>query len=316
MPGRDDVIRAEVVRGGVVESVHRGHAVVVEGSGEVVRSWGDPGQRILPRSALKPAQAAAMVASGLDLQGELLALAAASHSGEPFHREGAARILADAGVDPEFLATPPDLPYDPVEREAYLAAGGMRSRLAMNCSGKHAAMLRTACRNGWSLEGYVNPDHPLQERIRDTITALAGEEPWTTTVDGCGAPLFGVSLAGLARLGAALGTAELRSPEHQVVTAMRGHPTWVGGTRRDSSALMSGLPGTLAKEGAEGVYLVVLGDGRSIALKIEDGADRARPVMMAAILRSLGVEAPIVTQQGTSPIWGGEQVTGEIRGVC
>jgi len=316
VPDRDDLILAEVVRGGVVESVHRGHAVVVDASGEIVRSWGDPVQRILPRSALKPAQAAAMVASGLDLQDELLALAAASHSGEPFHREGAARILADAGVDPEFLATPPDLPYDPVEREAYLAAGGMRSRLAMNCSGKHAAMLRTACRNGWSLEGYVNPDHPLQERIRDTITVLAGEQPWTTVVDGCGAPLFGVSLVGVARIGSALVTAEPGSPEHQVVTAMRSNPTWVGGTRRDSSALMSGLPGTIAKEGAEGVYLVALGDGRSIALKIEDGADRARPVMMATILRSLGVEAPVVAQQSSSSVWGGEQVVGEIRGVC
>jgi L-asparaginase II len=197
----EDVVLAEVIRGGCVESTHRGSAVVVDADGDVLASWGDPGRRILPRSSLKPAQASAMVRSGLDLDDHLLALAAASHSGETFHRESVQSLLDEAGIDADMLGNPSDLPYGMRAREEFLAAGRVRSKIAMNCSGKHAAMLITTARHGWSIPDYVDPEHPLQRLIREEISVLAGEQPWTVTVDGCGAPLFGLSLTGLARLG-------------------------------------------------------------------------------------------------------------------
>ncbi len=309
----EDVVLAEVIRGGCVESTHRGSAVVVDADGAVLASWGDPGRRILPRSSLKPAQASAMVRAGLDLDDQLLALAAASHSGEIFHRESVQAMLAVAGIDAGVLGNPPDLPYGMRAREEFLAAGEVRSKIAMNCSGKHAAMLITAAQHGWSLTDYLDPDHPLQRLIREEITALAGEQPWTVTVDGCGAPLFGLTLTGLARLGSQVVTAPPGSPPRLVADAMRANPTWVAGTDRDSAALMGGVPGLLAKEGAEGVYLVALADGRSLALKISDGADRARAPIAAAILTHLGVEADVVSAQRTTAVLGGDKPVGVIR---
>ncbi len=310
-----DVDLADVIREGAVESTHRGSAVVVDASGDVLASWGDPQRRILPRSSLKPAQASAMVRAGLDLDDHLLALAAASHSGESFHLESVVTMLDAAGIDIEALQTPPDLPYGTNAREEYLAAGGLRSKVAMNCSGKHAAMLITAAQNGWSLSDYLDPDHPLQRLIAEEISVLAGERPWAVTVDGCGAPLFGLTLAGLARLGSQVVTAPPGSPPRLVADAMRANPTWVAGTERDSAALMLGVPGLLAKEGAEGVHLVALADGRSLAMKISDGSDRARAPITAAILSDLGVDADVVTDQLQTPVLGGGRSVGMIRSV-
>lgn len=310
-----DVILAVVERGGVVESVHRGSAVVVDRDGEILTSWGDPGRLILPRSSVKPAQASAMVRAGLDLDDHLLALSAASHSGEAFHREAVEEMLDSTGIDIDALQTPLDLPYGQHERESYLAAGGQRTRVAMNCSGKHAAMLITCARNGWPLADYLDDQHPLQQLIAEEVEMLCGERPWTVVVDGCGAPQFGVSLLGLARLGARLVTADAGSPPRLVADAMRANPTWVAGTDRDSAALMLGVPGLLAKEGAEGVYLVALADGRSLAVKISDGADRARAPIAAAILGSLGVQGRVVVAQSRTPVLGGGRQVGVIRGV-
>lgn len=308
-----DVTLAEVIRGGVVESTHTGSAVVVDASGDVVARWGDPARRILPRSSLKPAQASAMVRAGLTIDDHLLALAAASHSGEVFHQEAVVAMLTASGLDSAALGNPADLPYGTRAREEYLAAGGVRSKTAMNCSGKHAAMLITAQRNGWSIADYLDPDHPLQRLIRDEICELSGEQPWTVTVDGCGAPLFGLTLTGLARMGSRVVTSTPGTPPRIVADAMRAHPTWVAGTERDSAALMAGVPGLLAKEGAEGVYLVVLDDGRSLALKIHDGADRARAPVAAAILSVIGVEAKVLDEQREIPVLGGDRAVGMIR---
>jgi L-asparaginase II len=306
-------VLAEVIRGGCVESTHRGSAVVVDADGDVLASWGDPGRQILPRSSLKPAQASAMVRAGLDLDDHLLALAAASHSGERFHRESVQAMLDAAGIDVDMLGNPPDLPYGMTAREEFLAAGGMRSKIAMNCSGKHAAMLITTAQHGWSIPDYLNPEHPLQRLIQEEITALAGEQPWAVTVDGCGAPLFGLTLTGLARLGSQVVTAPPGTPANTVADAMRANPTWVAGTDRDSAALMGGVPGLLAKEGAEGVYLVALADGRSLALKISDGSDRARAPIAAAILAHLEVEADVVTTQSQTVVLAGGRPVGLIR---
>ena len=306
------VVLVEIRRGGVIEGVHRGHAVVIDAEGRVVRAWGDPDAAILPRSANKPGQAAAMLRAGAPLDGELLALSAASHSGEEFHVDGVRRILALADLDESALLTPPELPIDDAVRTRALRGGAEPSRISMNCSGKHAAMLLTCRVNDWPLDSYVDPEHPLQRAIRAEITDLAAEEPWAAAVDGCGAPVFGLSLIGLARLGSTCVQADRDSAPRRVAEAMSAHPPWVAGTQRDATALSRSLPGALVKEGAEAVYLVALPDGTTVALKIDDGANRARPVAMAGILRAIGVDNDVVEEQACQVLLGGGRPVGEI----
>lgn len=306
------VVLVEIRRGGVVEGVHRGSAVVLDSAGRVERAWGDPTMPILPRSSNKPAQASAMVSAGLPLQGELLALAAASHSGEAFHLDGVRRILALADLDESHLLTPPELPLDEAVRMHVLLDGGEASPVSMNCSGKHAAMLLTCRINGWPIDTYTDPTHPLQRAIHSEVTSLAGEQPWVSAIDGCGAPLFGLTLEGLARLGRSCLVAKPGSAPRRVADAMSAHPDWVAGTQRDAAALSRSLPGALVKEGAEAVYLVTLADGRSIALKIDDGANRARPVAMAGILRAIGLDNPTITAQSRQVLLGAGAPVGEI----
>ena len=283
--------------------------------GTRVLDLGDPDRPVFPRSSNKPLQAVAMLECGLGLDGELLALACASHSGEPFHLDGVRRILAAAGLDETDLQTPPDLPVDEVEKLQYVAAGGTARPLVMNCSGKHAAMLATCVVNGWPTDSYRDADHPLQQATRRTVERLAGEPVAATGVDGCGAPLFAISLTGLARAFAAVATAPDGTSEHRVAAAIRRHPEWLGGTRRDVTALVAGVPGLIAKDGAEGVYAAALPDGRAVALKIEDGGQRARPPVMAAALRALGVDARVLAEQEVVPLLGGGQPVGEVRSV-
>ena len=276
-------------------------------------SAGDPGAPVFPRSSNKPMQAVGMLEAGLDLDGELLALACASHSGEPFHLDGVRRILAGAGLYESALQTPPDYPVDEVEKLAYVAAGGSPVPLAMNCSGKHAAMLATCVRAGWPTETYRDPDHPLQVSIRATVERVAGEAVAAVGVDGCGAPLFALTLTGLARSFALLATAPEDSPEGRVAAAIRAHPEWLGGTRRDVTRLVAGVEGLIAKDGAEGVYAAALPDGRAVALKIDDGAQRARPPVMVAALRALGLEAAVLGELAESPLLGGGVPVGAVR---
>jgi L-asparaginase II len=309
-------VLAEVVRNGFVESRHRGSLVVLDPGGRPVCSLGDVTVPIFPRSAVKPVQALAMLRCGLALDGELLALAAASHAGEQIHLDGVRRILAGAGLDESALQTPPGLPLDQVTAHEYLASGGRPSSVAMNCSGKHAAMLATCVANGWPTASYLDREHPLQRATRQTLEEISGEKVAAEGVDGCGAPLFAISLTGLARAFGALVVAAEGSPERQVADAMRAHPRCVGGSRREDSALMGAVPGVLAKIGAEGVYAAALADGGSVALKFEDGADRARPPVMAAALRRLDVTVPEVAGLAAAPVLGGGQPVGEIRAVA
>ncbi len=289
--------------------------VALASDGAVVLSAGSPDVPIFPRSSNKPLQAVGMLEAGLDLDGELLALACASHSGEPFHLEGVHRILAAAGLREADLRTPADYPVDAVEMVAYVEAGGSPRPLAMNCSGKHAAMLATCVVNAWDTEGYRDADHPLQRALRVTVERLAGEPARAVGVDGCGAPVFALTLTGLARSFAAIATASKGSAEHRVAAAMREHPRWLGGSRRDVTRLVAGVPGLIAKDGAEGVYAAAMPDGRAAALKIDDGAQRARPPVLVAALRALGVDAPVLAELAEPTVFGGGKPVGSVRWV-
>jgi L-asparaginase II len=315
---------AEIVRSGFVEGHHYGSIVALSGAGDVAWSVGDADQRILPRSCNKPIQALAMVRLGLRLPPELLALACASHSGEEFHLEGVRRILGLAGLDESDLQTPSGYPLDDDAREALLRAGGGPAPIHMNCSGKHAAMLATCRVNGWDTATYRSPDHPLQAGTRETFAELVGESVDTVAVDGCGAPLFPASLVGLARafrrLALGLDGADRPDPQvAEVADAIRTHPEYVSGTRRDECTLLTAIPGAIGKAGAESCYAVGLPDGRAIALKTDDGAPRVRPVLMAEALRRSGmdtgpgVDSEAVRRTGEVALLGGGEPVGQIR---
>lgn len=299
----------------MVESIHHGSVVVLDRDGSLALSIGETDAPMYPRSSNKPIQAAAMVRLGLPIDGELLALAASSHSGEEFHLKGTQRILATADLDESALQNTPGWPIDELARLAYIRRGNEQSALAGDCSGKHAAMLVTAAVNGWPIDTYRDPAHPMQQAIAATLTELAGEPIAGTGVDGCGAPLFSVTLAGLARAFRALALAEPGSAERQVVDAIQAYPEWTSGTTRDEAKLIRAVPGLFGKGGAEGVYAVALDDGRAAALKIADGQSRARPVVMAAALRRLGIDHPVLDELGHAPVLGHGEPVGEIRAV-
>ncbi len=315
VPLYDAPVVAHVVRSDFVESVHHGSVVVLDADGSTLLAIGDTAGPIFPRSASKPLQALAMLRAGLDLDGELLALAAASHSGEEFHLEIVERILAGVGLTEDDLQNTPDLPYDETERRAWIAAGRGPTSLAQNCSGKHAGMLATCIAAGWDTKTYRDPQHPLQQLIDQTLADLAGEPVAATGIDGCGAPVMAVSLTGLARAFSHLAAAPEGTHEARVAKAMRAFPHCVGGTRRDVTALMRGVPGLIAKDGAESVYAVGLADGRAVALKIADGGQRARPVLMAAALRHLGIEAEVLDELAHAPVLGHGDEVGSIVAV-
>jgi L-asparaginase II len=316
------VVVAEVVRSGFVEGHHHGSVVALAADGSVDWSVGDVDHPMLPRSVNKPLQVVGMLRAGLwaglDVGAELVALAAASHSGEAFHLEGVRRMLASAGLDEQALQTPPDYPLDDQEREQHIRAGGRRTALAMNCSGKHAAMLATCVANGWDTSTYLRPDHPLQVAIAATYAELTGEPVAAVAVDGCGAPLLAASLVGLARAFRTLATAE-GGPERVVADAIRAYPEHVSGSRRDEAVLLRAVPGSVAKAGAESCYAVGLSDGRAVACKTDDGAARVRPVLMAAALDrcgvtgQAGVDAEAVRRTGVVRMLGGGRPVGELR---
>lgn len=313
-PEEQDPILVEVVRNGFVESVHHGRVAVTGPDGALLSSVGAEFAPMYPRSSSKPLQAVGLLRAGLDLDGALLALASASHSGEAFHVDGVRQILAGAGLDESALQTPPDWPLDEAAREAAIRSGASRSPVFMNCSGKHAAMLATTVALGADVATYRDPDHPTQLAVLRGIDDLASEQATNLAVDGCGAPLFALTLYGLARAFGRLGSAA-DGPERQVADAIRKHPEFTSGTTRDELALHRALPGLVGKAGAEAVYAVGLPDGRGVALKISDGGPRARVVLMAAVLQRLGFDSPTLDAQVSEPVLGHGERVGEIRPV-
>jgi L-asparaginase II len=273
-------------RSGFTESLHHGAVVALGRDGALEWSAGDPDVVIYPRSSLKPLQAASMVGAGLDLDDRLLAVVCASHDGRPEHLAAVAEILASVGLDAGDLRNTPTLPLDPDASLAAVRAGERPSSIMQNCSGKHAGMLATAVINGWPTSQYTDPDHPVQRRILDDLQRGVGPVEHVG-VDGCGAPAATVSLRALAK--AVRGLAVAR---HRVQQAMTRHPDMVGGPTRAVTRLIRAVEGLLVKDGAEGVCVAALPDGRAVAVQTGDGAGRAASPVVVAVLRSLDVDLP------------------------
>ncbi len=307
---------AEVVRSGFVEGMHRGSVVVLDATGAVVAAAGDVTSPVFPRSSNKPMQAVGMIRAGLPLTDPAdLALVAASHAGEEFHLARVGGLLAGAGFVEEDLHCPPELPVGDEARTAVLRAGGGPTRIQMNCSGKHTGMLLTCRSAGWPVDGYWRPEHPLQQRLRDAVEEFTGERAAAVGVDGCGAPVLATSLTGLAGAYLRLVTAEPGTAPRTVADAMRAHPEIVGGTQADDTRLMRGVPGLLAKVGAEGVIATALPGVGAVALKIDDGAGRARMPVLVSALRRLAVDAPVLEEFAEVPLFGGGLPVGAVSPV-
>lgn len=303
---------AVVSRSGVDESVHFGAAVCIGADGAIVHSVGDPSVWIYPRSSTKPLQALAMVRNGLALEPEKLALVCASHNGEAIHQQTAREILTGCGLDESALANTPDHPlHGPSAREA-IRNGAPKSALQMNCSGKHSGMLATCVANGWPVDTYLDPDHPLQRAITGTVTELCGE-PLGVGTDGCGAPAHVVRLESLARAARAIATGAAGDAGDRVFAAMSGHPYMVGGADRDVTRIVASIPGFFAKDGAEAVYVGASRDGRAVAVKISDGGNRARSTVFLAALATAGFDVADVTEELTERTFGHGRPVGSVR---
>lgn len=298
---------AVLERSGMIESRHFGAAVVVAADGSVCRELGDGGAVVYGRSTLKFLQAVAIVRTGVALDGAQLVLAAASHTGTPRHCEVVEQILERAGLDERALQCPVDFPQDPASR----LAARQKRRLSMNCSGKHAAFLLACVHNGWPIESYLDPAHPLQRAIRATVEEFTGEVIEHGGVDGCGAPVLAVSLRGLARSMAGLAA---DADGARLAAAIRRAP-WA----LDSpavAAIIDGL-GLVAKNGAEGVFVAMTPEGTSVALKMIDGSTRASIAVGLALLASVGAvdatTAAALAERVTEPVLGGGVRVGELR---
>ncbi|GAA3389484.1 asparaginase [Cryptosporangium minutisporangium] len=304
---------AVVERDGFAESRHHGTLVALSADGRVAFAAGDPDAPILPRSSVKPWQAVACRALGLELDAAGTALSAGSHTGEDAHVAVVREILASAGLGEDALGCPPDRPENVPTRDRLIAAGSPPERIRMNCSGKHAAMLAASVRNGWDVAGYLDADHPVQQRVRAAIEEASGGPVTHVTTDGCGAPLFGTTTLGLARAASRLVTAAGGTPERVVADAMRAEPFYVAGTGHVNTELMRRVPGVVAKGGAEGVLIAAAADGRAVAMKVLDGSPRATTMLAVAALTALGVDTSDAGDLAEVPVLGGGRPVGRIR---
>ncbi len=221
-------------------------------------------------------------------------------------------ILADAGLSEEDLRCPADWPEDEATRHRLIRDGEGPSRVRMNCSGKHAAMLAAAVVNGWSTHDYLSPDHPVQKTIRDRLESVAGSVSHVA-VDGCGAPLFSTTVPGLARAARAMAMASLRTPEGAVAAAMRAEPEYVGGAGHENSVFMRLVPGAICNGGAEGVLMAAAATGQAVAMKVADGSPRATTLLAVTVLGALGVNVSGAESLTRLPVLGGGVPVGEIR---
>ena len=246
-----------------------------------------------------------MVKAGLDVSDEELAIICASHSGSQKHIDLVINMLKKRNIPLELLKNAVDKPLGEKEKLAW----GQKpaSQLAQNCSGKHAGMLITCKQNGWDYNSYLELNHPLQIAIKNEIELLSGEKVAKETFDGCGAPLFAFSLYGLAKAISNLVTSDIK--EHkQIVTACTRYPELVAGEARLTTRMMKAIPGLFMKEGAEGVEVCALADGRVIAIKVIDGSWRPVAPIIMEIFKRWNIQTP----DESVKIYGGSSVIGEV----
>jgi len=302
----NDAVLAEYVRDGVVESEHRGFLAMLNTDGTIFKSLGDIETKIYPRSTVKCAQASAMVRHGLKLEPRLLALAQSSHSGAAMHMDGVREILASVGLDESALQCALDRPLGDAERRAWGDAAP--TRIAMNCSGKHAAKIATCVINNWPVASYLEQAHPLQVAIKAELEELASEKITVTSTDGCGAPLFLISVIGLAR--AIQKITMSADPVHEsVMEAARTFPEMVGGKGRHNTEMMQEVSGLFMKDGAEAVNVSSLSDGRTFVFKVSDGSLRAFRTIVHVCLKYYGIDTKLEPEK----VMGGPRVIGTIR---
>ncbi|MDB6453977.1 asparaginase [Falsirhodobacter sp. 20TX0035] len=294
----EPVAMAELWRGGMLESVHAGHAVICGPGGQIVQAWGDPTAVIFPRSSCKMLQALPLVESGaaeaFGLTEAQLALACASHSGSSQHVRMVERWLADLGTDHHALRCGSHMPGDTAERDRLIRAEEEPCPLHNNCSGKHAGFLTLNHHLGGDSE-YVEIDHPVQRAVKAVFEDVTEETSTGVGIDGCSAPNFTTSVQGLARAMAFFaearegGNARERAA-HQLTRAMAAHPDLIAGEGRADTELMRAMDGVAMKVGAEAVYVAILPEQRlGVALKITDGSVRAAEAAIARLLVKLGV---------------------------
>lgn len=295
-------ILVEVTRGGMVESVHRGRACIVDSSGQVLARWGDIEAPIYPRSSVKALQAIPLIETGAfdayGLTDAELALACSSHHGESRHTRLAQSWIKRIGLTVDDYECGAHLPTDEETAREMIRGGETPTAFHNNCSGKHAGFLTTALHKGEPTKGYTRFDHPVQQRCLGVLEQMTGQDlssaPWG--IDGCAIPTFGIPLGALAYAMARIGDPkDLPDARAEAVTrirrAWRAHPHLIAGNGAFDTAMMQAAGGlVLVKGGAEAVGCAVLPkEGIGIALKIDDGSPRAREVAMAALIRSTKV---------------------------
>jgi L-asparaginase II len=304
--------------------VHAGDVAVCDADGRVVAFAGDPHRALYSRSCMKPIQAAvslaAMGAGAGDLSDRQVAVMCASHNGEPIHVATALSLLELGGLGADDLRCPPDFPLD---QESAVAAGERR-RITHNCSGKHSGKLLACARAGWDTPTYLDPEHPLQQRVLAGVRVGTGIDDPPIGVDGCGAPVHFVTLAAMATLYARLARPErlgdLGLPAGRAVAAMLSEPYLVAGRNRLGTALMEATGDTIEKGGAEGLSCAAsLPAGLGVAIKAADGFHRALPPAMLAVLRQLDLVGDSAMESlqrfARPPVLGGGNPVGEVESV-
>lgn len=301
---------ARLTRSGLVESRHLGAAAVLAPDGSVLRALGDVDALVFGRSSLKPFQALTVLRSGVELSGAQLVLATASHAGTPAHVRVVQQMLDRAGLDETALQCPPDRSLD---RRS--AAGAEPRRITMNCSGKHAAFLLACTVNGWSIDDYLDPAHPLQVAVRSTVEELTGAPVGHDGVDGCGAPVFATTLRALA-LGVGRIAAGVEPAASTLADAVLAHAWAIDGPGRANTVVIERL-GLFAKLGAEGVMVMGCADGTAVALKVLDGSPRASTLAALELLVSVGAvdadAARSVLADLVAPVTGAGRVVGSFE---
>ena len=306
----------ELWRGGMLESVHAGHAVICDERGEVIEAWGDAEAVIFPRSSCKMIQALPLVESGAADRFALgtagLALSCASHNGAHVHTDAVGRWLSGLGLGETDLRCGPQMPDDPEARKELVCSEGAPCQIHNNCSGKHAGFL-TLTKHLAAGPEYVEADHPVQRAVRDAFEAVTGETSPGYGIDGCSAPNFATTVHGLARAMARFAAADPGGTTREramarLRQAMVAHPVLVAGEGRACTGLMRATGGKVAvKTGAEAVFVAILPEQRrGIALKIADGGTRASEAAITALLVRLGALSaghPVVGKYLTDPMW-------------